>query len=540
MEAAMTEGPPLTSPAWRARIATALAILPLVVTGIRAAASSWVPIGDDAYFTARSMDVATAHHPLLGAWSSGSAGISRQVNNLGPLQLDLLAPFTKIAPMGGTAIGVVVVHIAAVITIGWSVRRLAGPEAVLPAMAAVSVLTWLLGSEMLIAARQHQYLVLPYLCVLVAAWAATAGERWALVPFVVAGSLATQTHLSYPILVAGLGIPVIAGQIWAARQRGLTEYRRPWTVAIGLAIVLWLQTAIDQFAGWGNLTAALSSPGEASSPGLMGGVRIVAHVVVAARGFVRPGFAQWDPDVGIAGDIRVSLFLLLSLGLVLSVIVAIRLRRRIAAAGLLVAVVALAGAVIDAASLPITQFGLTGLSSANYRWLWSTTTFLLLGGLLALAHYVSTTTDRGRSISTLGFSVFLVVAVAANLPSSQQVPRPDLYREQLRVTTELVEQLRHVDLNGPVLVDQSHLYFGHPFGYPTVVVLQDRGIEYRLEGSMQQRRFGESRVADGTERQRLVLWRGDEALERVDAPNRVVYVDGYDPLVVLLETEENG
>ena len=48
---------------------------------------------------------------------------------------------------------------------------------------------------------------------LVAAWAATAGDRWALVPFVAAGSLVTQTHLSYPILVAGLAIPVIAGQL---------------------------------------------------------------------------------------------------------------------------------------------------------------------------------------------------------------------------------------------------------------------------------------------------------------------------------------
>jgi hypothetical protein len=263
-------------------------------------------------------------------------------------------------------------------------------------------------------------------------------------------------------------------------------------------------------------------------------------VVVAARGYVRPGYAQWDPDLGISGDIRVSLFLLFSLGLVLSAVVAIRLGRRIAASGLLVAVAALAGAVIDAASLPITQFGLTGLSSANYRWLWSTTTFLLLGGFVALAHFGSVATDRGRTFSTLGFSVVLAVAVVANLPSSQQVSRPDLYREQLRVTTELVQQLQHVDLTGPVLIDQSHLYFGHPFGYPTVVVLQDRGIEYRLEGSMQQRRFGESRVADGTEPQRLVLWRGDEALDRVDAPNRVVFVEGYDPLVVLLETEEIG
>jgi hypothetical protein len=55
---------------------------------------------------------------------------------------------------------------------------------------------------------------------------------------------------------------------------------------------------------------------------------------------------------------------------------------------------------------------------------------------------------------------------------------------------------------------------------------------------MQARRFGESRVADGTEPQRLVLWHGDEALARLDAPNRVAYVPGHDPVVVLLERQE--
>ena len=66
----------------------------------------WVPTGDDAYFTVRSRDVLTDHHPLLGAWSSGSLDLANPINNLGPMQLDLLAPFTKVAPMGGTAIAV--------------------------------------------------------------------------------------------------------------------------------------------------------------------------------------------------------------------------------------------------------------------------------------------------------------------------------------------------------------------------------------------------------------------------------------------------
>ena len=58
-----------------------------------------MPVGDAAYFTVRSADVLTAHHPLLGAWSSGSSVVGVPVNNLGPLQLDVLAPFTKLSPV---------------------------------------------------------------------------------------------------------------------------------------------------------------------------------------------------------------------------------------------------------------------------------------------------------------------------------------------------------------------------------------------------------------------------------------------------------
>jgi hypothetical protein len=96
---------------------------PIMFAAVRAAVGGWVPIGDDAYFTVRSRDVLTEHHPLLGAWSSGSLDLSTPINNLGPLQLDLLAPFTRWTPMGGTAIGVAVVNVASIAAIAWMARR---------------------------------------------------------------------------------------------------------------------------------------------------------------------------------------------------------------------------------------------------------------------------------------------------------------------------------------------------------------------------------------------------------------------------------
>src|SRR5688500_18451943 len=110
---------------------------PIMFAAVRAAAGGWVPTGDDAYFTVRARDVLTEHHPLLGAWSSGSLDLITPINNLGPLQLDLLAPFTRFTPMGGTAIGVALINIAAIVAIAWLVARVAGGRAGLPAMCAV-------------------------------------------------------------------------------------------------------------------------------------------------------------------------------------------------------------------------------------------------------------------------------------------------------------------------------------------------------------------------------------------------------------------
>jgi hypothetical protein len=246
----------------------AAVVAPIVVAALRAAASGWVPTGDDAYFTVRSRDVLTTHHPLLGAWSSGSVDLVNPINNLGPMQLDLLAPFTRWWPMGGTAIGVACVNVGAVVVIAWLVLRIKGPTAVLPSMVAVGLLAWTMGSEMLITPRQHQYLLLPYLCLLVATWAVAVGDRWAMVVAVVAGSLVAQTHLSYPILVAAMAAVMLVGQVVA---RSAAVSRRPLLVAAAVGVVLWSQTLFEQIFRSGNLSDVLFGSGDAGRTGLVDG-----------------------------------------------------------------------------------------------------------------------------------------------------------------------------------------------------------------------------------------------------------------------------
>lgn len=517
-----------------ALVAVVLAAVPVVVAGLRAAAGDWVPPGDEAYFTLRSLDVGTTHHPLLGAWSSGSADVERDVNNLGPLQLDLLAPFTKVAPMGGTAIGVVVLHVAAIVTIAWLVRRIGGWRSVPPAMVAVAGLTWVLGSEMLITPRQHQFLLLPYLVVLVAAWAATAGDRWAIVPFVVAGSLVTQTHLSYPVLVAALAVPVVVGQVLAARRDRGVDHRRPWLVAAGVAAVLWAQTAIDQVAGRGNLGDVLASSGESATPGVGDAVRIVAGVVASPTGYLRPGYAEFEP-AALASSLQVVALVAIVGGATVAGLVAARNRRPVVAAGATTAVVASLAAVVDATQLPVTQFGLT---AGNYRWLWPTSSMLAMGALVGLTF---ATPARLRVASTTAALAAVAVLAVLNLPTSYQVPDAQTYRDHLESTATLTTALASADLSaidGPVVIDQQRMYFGHPYAYPVAVVLRERGLEYRLDGAGQARRFGDERAADGSERHRLGLLHGDDALDAVGRPSTVAHADGATPVALVLDAQE--
>ena len=514
--------------------ATVLVCVPIGWHALRAAASDWVPIGDDAYFTLRSMDVATEHHPWLGAWSSGSVGVDRSVNNLGPLQLDLLAPFTRVAPSGGTAIAVGLINIAAIVVTAWLLGRIGGRRATLVAMVPIGLLTWTMGSEMLITPRQHQFLVVTYLCLLVAAWAAAAGDRWAMVPAVATASLLTQTHLSYPILVASVGLVAVAGQIAAwMRSDDRSRWVAPWSTAAVLAIVLWWQTAYDQFFVWGNFTDVLASPGSGEQPGFGTAASIVGGMLFDPGSYVRRGYADFDPELLDSTLAGVAVCLLAVALAVLAVVACLR-RRLAGAAGLAVAAAAVGAAVVDASQLPVTVFGLTPF---NYRWLWSTATFLLIGVVVAASRV--DVVDRWLDDRRASYAVLGVVGLLAvlNVPVSLQVPDPGRYETDQAGVASLMEQLVDVPLQAPVVVDQTNMYFGHSYGYPTAVVLRDRGLEYRFVADMQERRFGADRVADGSEPTTLVLWAGADAEARRDDPATVVWVDVDPPVAVQVISE---
>lgn len=107
----------------------ALVILPVVTSVLRSLRTDWFPIGDNALLYIRARDVWTAHHPLLGSWTSASLSFGENVNNPGSMYDWLIAPWAHLmSPGPAAAIGVAVVNIACIVGISIVSRRVGGGD----------------------------------------------------------------------------------------------------------------------------------------------------------------------------------------------------------------------------------------------------------------------------------------------------------------------------------------------------------------------------------------------------------------------------
>lgn len=281
---------PAVRSAWRPRLAERLstthyaewiglaaALIPILVAVLRAATTSWRPEYDAAYFAARSLDVFTSRQPLVGGWSAFSDVAGESIHHPGPLQFLALAPFTRLDPVIGTAVGVGVVNAAAVGAVWFCGRRLFGPRGVLAAMAATVVLEVSLGGLALVDARQQLALLLPLWAVLWLTTAVANGHGRFIGPWVVALALVFQTHLSYVYLaltmaVAGGAMFVACGQ----SHRRVRSARRSIIVGAALVLVLFALPLWDQLAGTANLGRVAAHAAGANPVGVTGAARILA------------------------------------------------------------------------------------------------------------------------------------------------------------------------------------------------------------------------------------------------------------------------
>jgi len=526
-------------PAWLPIVmwaTVAAATVPVVVALVRALLDNWIPIGDNAYFTVRSRDVLTEHHPLLGAWSSGSEAVGTFVNNLGPMQLDLLAPFTKVGPAAGTAIGVVVVNVICVVAIALAVRRLAGPVGVIVAMAATSSVTWAMGSALLIEPRQHHAMVLPFLAVLVFAWAVAAGEAWGLTGLVLAASLTLQTHLSFALLTPLLVLwALVAFAAWGWRTRNDLDADR-WTawrsdatrhglLAGAIAIVCWVQPLWDQFFGDHNMTKVLNASGGGDKPGLGDGARLTATIVGVPPFWGRPSFAEFDPGDRLASPLATVVSLtVIAVALVATAVAAARERSRTGVAIAATAGVAVIGAILSSSQVPAGSFGLL---SGNYRWLWPIGAFVVvavvIGGLVLQS--------RGGSLPPILaglFSAATLILVVINLPASYQAGDASNSGIRIDITRELTAQLESLDVAGPVIFDRSAGFLGEPYTHAVLAELQTLDIDFTFDVPGEIYRYGDDRREVGDATHRMTFAFGGAARQVPNGSERVAFVAGLD------------
>jgi hypothetical protein len=331
-------------------------------------------------------------------------------------------------------------------------------------------------------------------------------------------------------------VVMVVGQVVTTRSGAVLGGRKAVVAGSVLAAVLWIQTLIDQFAGSGNLGDVLFGSGGAGQAGLGAGIRLVAGLLVSPVTLFRSGYARDDTDALMADWWQLAVFGVAVAAALLVVVSGIRAGAWRRTSGVLVAVVAVLAGVVDATLLPRTVFG---LAIMNYRWAWATGAFIAVVCLVELTIRVEHD-HRARSVTTwVAFGLCVVLALA-NVPRSVQHPDPVRYLDEQRAVAEALDQLAAVDLAaldlaGPVIIDESEMYFGHPYTYPVLVALQQQHVAFRFESPLQERRFGAGRVSDGTETMRLRLVSGEPAVDLSTSPDLIAFVAGLRPVAILLE-----
>lgn len=502
------------------------AVTPIIVAASRAVARGWLPVGDDAYTAIRGRDVFGGHPPLLGTWSSASLWAHHQINHPGPLQFDAASiPVRLFGPGAGVAIATAGANVAAVLAAALLMRYLAGPLAATVTMVFTAGLVWAMGSEVLFDPWSQHAPILPFLAFLFAVWVVSAGQAAAWPVLAVAGSYAMEVHLSYAVLVPGLGCWALVGWLITLRQSKRTApeqwdanwHRQKRWAAVGLVCIAlcWAQPLYQQLTGHvGNLSelarsAAVNGP---PSPGPRTALRMVVTVVGTPPfwfppAWVRPHFASRPLWL-----LTLVLITVTGVGAALAWL-ARRAADRASVAGLITAAFAVALAFISVASAK-SSFGF--LTASYVRWLWPISLFAWTALIIAATRVAQRASRYGarRRLETgvgAGLAVMAVAAGVAALPTANHGAASPYWA--IRATHEVSRQaLPALESQGRVLVHlQSSA--GWAVGAALMVELQRKGIEFVVDDPGLVSQLGQARRYDGANARTLVTVAGGDGAE---------------------------
>jgi hypothetical protein len=500
-------------------LGVAVAIIPIGVAAVDSALEHRVPVGDNALITIRAGDVGTAHHPLLGTWSSASLNVDTDLRHPGPLYFDLLALPVRLLGPEGVALGVAAVNIGCIVGIALVASRRGGPLPMAVATLVAAALSWSMGSELVVEPWQPHAMLLPFLLFLFLVWSVTCGDAPSLPWAAAVGSLVLQTHLSHALLVPVLGTWAGICLLVDARGAGREAQRRATKMLALAGAVLalcWSQPLWEQLtgSGSGNLSRLLTSAGGGDAKlGFSVALRIAAMVLTIPAWWLQPSFSDaWLPSTGDTrpeqSELPSILGAMTGLTLLAAVVAAAawlarRGHDRDGGRALAIACLALAMGVITAAIVPI---GVFGISPHQFRWLWPIAAFTTFAVGATVVRALATS-DRRRGwlvgAAVVGTSV---VAILTLTPGEESDSSP---LEGVAIASGLATRLGVLEGEGPLLVEPPPT-FNDPYVPAIMAELQHRGIPFLVEPEMT-RHLGERRRVDDHEARALLsLGFGDD------------------------------
>jgi hypothetical protein len=529
--------PDAGAPRWIGWAATAAVCLPIAFATVRGLVRGWRPTGDDAFIALRATDVFSSHTPLIGSASAAAEASGRTMNHPGPLLFDALAvPVQLLGPSVGTAVGVGLVNIAAVVVIAWLVRRQFGTATAALAMGLCGLLTWSIGSELLYDPWNPFAALLPFAAFLVAAWSVASGDLPAAPVAVVAGSLVLQTHLSYSVLVPGVAVVTVGmavARFLADRGRG-RELLRWGLIAVAAGLVAWGQPLYEQFVApegpYGNLSE-LARNVDTEKEVLTTGeaVSVFGGTVALPPMWLAPSFGdpRFDMDDLVPPWLAGGALVLLVAALGLTGWRAFRRGSTAAAAGTAIALAGLTFGFATALRMPL-AYG--ALPRAYGRFMWPLGMVVWLALAVALVDELRAVRPLRRPRVLAGVGLLLAVVGACGIvPTADHSGEPAWPIDALNAVDDDVLAAIDEAGGGPVVFDTG--FNLSSFTLPALwYTLQDAGVEFYVTDAWWGEQIGMDRVYEEGDHARLLLsLRSGPAPPEVDGARRVAYWSDPDP-----------